>query len=594
MKLTIVTKKTPNNSFEIKELYKAGLKYQLETKVINPKTYEEAEKELSEADIIIWRGADFAGVKKNLQDKVKLLSSLHQQGKLIINQTLFKDPFLSFKSFQQFRVSELLKNSVNTIPTFTPKTKEDLEKLINKKLLTFPIIAKPDYGSQGKGVILIEKREDIEKIKNFKEYIFQPFIENSGDYRIVVVGGVAIAGMKRVRDKNKVVNNIAQGGKALPIEDKKKEYLFKIAAKIATTLNLTIAGVDIIFDTKEKKFYFMEVNTIFNWEGLQKLTPFNIAEKIIKTLITIKKTKIVTPGAVEDYFLKRIQFLSESRQIHLLSRIYLFKKTLPKKYLQISENLLLKKTITIDECKEYEKKLVKSFKINQNFRAETIEKYPTLLTYSKLMLYYLWRGNLFNKPLQNKRKLLDKKRIVDLQNKLLSNPSDITIISTYAVNFLYLVKKFFPKHNRWNPEKLFELIKNENNPKIPDKQLAILKAYAITHIIICESDFYSKEIKNKKRFLPMLKFVEELIKRNFFDLSLHIKLEFLLCCKLLNYNSNLEQIILSEIKHSKSDHGNYIIDKFNFYKTSIKKSLETSEHRNVLYLMISYLNSQKQ
>ena len=73
---------------------------------------------------------------------------------------------------------------------------------------------------------------------------------------------------------------------------------------------------------------------------------------------------------------------------------------------------------------------------------------------------------------------------------------------------------------------------------------------------------------------------------NYFNLSLDNKLEFLICCKLIEYNSFLEEIIAQEAEKSFSPIGNFLVDRLNGYGIKASgKDFFSSEHRNVLYLL---------
>ena len=84
----------------------------------------------------------------------------------------------------------------------------------------------------------------------------------------------------------------------------------------------------------------------------------------------------------------------------------------------------------------------------------------------------------------------------------------------------------------------------------------------------------------------MIQLVEEIISENYFNINLDLKLEFLVCTRILNYQTKLKEVIRSETENSLSNSGNYLIDVYNsmsFIKN--KNDFKSSEHRNILYIM---------
>ena len=66
-------------------------------------------------------------------------------------------------------------------------------------------------------------------------------------------------------------------------------------------------------------------------------------------------------------------------------------------------------------------------------------------------------------------------------------------------------------------------------------------------------------------------------------LSLDAKLEFILCCKMVGHGSLLEKTIMREANTSAEYTGTYLAD-------GTESTLQNSEHRNALYLMVQHLS----
>lgn len=144
--------------------------------------------------------------------------------------------------------------------------------------LSFPFVAKENFGSLGKNVFLIRKHEElIEFEKNHYQNprLYQEFIASSKgfDYRVIVIGGVVKAAMKRV-NKNDWRSNIAQKGHGekaiLP-----PSYA-QMAEKAATLLDLDYCGIDIL-EGLDKEPILCEVNSNAFLTGIEATTKINVA-----------------------------------------------------------------------------------------------------------------------------------------------------------------------------------------------------------------------------------------------------------------------------------------------------------------------------
>ena len=140
------------------------------------------------------------------------------------------------------------------------------EKMLEiEKVCKFPCIYKTLLGSFGDSVYLIDSKEEIKEIikrnGKYNKYIFQEFIPNDFDYRVVVANNKASSVCKRTRVEDKYRNNVALGAKEdfINIEDTPQDVL-DIAVQASQALNLNWAGVDVVTDKRTNKNYVLEVN----------------------------------------------------------------------------------------------------------------------------------------------------------------------------------------------------------------------------------------------------------------------------------------------------------------------------------------------
>ena len=149
----------------------------------------------------------------------------------------------------------------------------------------YPFILKPFHGTHGAGVMLLDTPTSLTSVVDtlcdlHADYVIQPFIAEAGgvDIRVLVVGGKAIAAMKRSAPVGEFRANIHRGasGEGISLPDKYTD----IAIKAASALELEIAGVDLL-QTNEGPVV-LEVNPSPGFEELESVTGINVADAIIE------------------------------------------------------------------------------------------------------------------------------------------------------------------------------------------------------------------------------------------------------------------------------------------------------------------------
>jgi glutathione synthase/RimK-type ligase-like ATP-grasp enzyme len=96
-----------------------------------------------------------------------------------------------------------------------------------------------------------------------------------------VIGGEVVSAMYRVASPGSWKTNVAQQGK--PIECKLPAETENIAVRASQSLGLEYSGVDIIESETGPKV--TEVNAAPTWHGLQTVTHFDIADRIMEHVI---------------------------------------------------------------------------------------------------------------------------------------------------------------------------------------------------------------------------------------------------------------------------------------------------------------------
>ena len=125
----------------------------------------------------------------------------------------------------------------------------------------YPFVMKLISGFAGKGVVLVNNKEQMESILDaihlFEEFICtQKFIKGKNyDVRCYVIGDYVIA-VKRTSRKGEWRANVSKGGSAQLINPSPE--ILEIAKKSAKTLNMDICAVDLM--DHKKKWVVIEVN----------------------------------------------------------------------------------------------------------------------------------------------------------------------------------------------------------------------------------------------------------------------------------------------------------------------------------------------
>lgn len=143
-----------------------------------------------------------------------------------------------------------------------------------------PLVLKPLFGSQGKGLRLIRQPDDLPDAEEVaRVFYLQRFVPRASarwrDFRVFVVAGRAVAGM--IREGDDWITNVHQGGWPLPWNVPPDAADLAVAA--AAAVDVAFAGVDLIEEAG--RFLLLEVNSMPSWSGLQSVTQTDISEVIV-------------------------------------------------------------------------------------------------------------------------------------------------------------------------------------------------------------------------------------------------------------------------------------------------------------------------
>lgn len=170
-----------------------------------------------------------------------------------------------------------------TPDTFAVEGLETAQALVRRELPRGPLVLKPLFGAQGRGIKLIERVEDLptDAAGIGDVYYLQQFIARSGppyaDFRIFVSAGKAIAMMRRV--SGDWITNVNRGASPERLEVASEPRMAELAVAAARAVGADFAGIDILADANGRLFV-LEANSMPAWSGLQSVSSINIAGAI--------------------------------------------------------------------------------------------------------------------------------------------------------------------------------------------------------------------------------------------------------------------------------------------------------------------------
>ncbi|MGU3538340.1 ATP-grasp domain-containing protein [Methylobacterium sp. A54F] len=145
-----------------------------------------------------------------------------------------------------------------------------------------PLVLKPLFGSQGEGLRLVERPEDLPPEEAVaRVYYLQRYVPRRDglwrDYRVFVCEGRAIAGM--IREGDGWITNVHRGGRPLPWAMPARAG--ELAEAAAAAVGVDYTGVDLVEDG-EGGFMVLEVNSMPAWSGLQRVAEADIAGAVAR------------------------------------------------------------------------------------------------------------------------------------------------------------------------------------------------------------------------------------------------------------------------------------------------------------------------
>jgi glutathione synthase/RimK-type ligase-like ATP-grasp enzyme len=217
-------------------------------------------------------------------DRVLIKKRIAGRGRLI-NDVMLRQPFLTRKSYQQMVIQT--QTNVTGIPTWRFMDIEQLRRAVDRGVLKFPFIQKPDVGTRGEGVVVVRDWDDVDSGR-VEKCVFQTFIPNDGDYRVLVVGGKVYGIVKRKAVAGCEVNNLSQGASGETVTDAELlDQVNVLATDILRELPYDVVGIDLIKPLDGGPLIFLEINSVPRWRHFEKASGGDVAKAIIEMVLRL-------------------------------------------------------------------------------------------------------------------------------------------------------------------------------------------------------------------------------------------------------------------------------------------------------------------
>ncbi len=222
-----------------------------------------ASHSVSASDLVLVRSMS-GGTLESIIFRMDALAAIERHGTLVLNPAksleLAIDKYLS--------LSRLAALGIPVPATHTSQTAEDA--ITGFHLLGQRVVVKPLFGSEGRGLIQVSDEDHAWRVFRSLETLGgviyqQAFIAPGGkDYRVLVVGEKLWV-IQRTHSLDWRTNH-ARGGHCLASE--LPAEVLEMTRQVCNVFQLSLAGVDLIFDLETSKYLVLEVNGVPGWSGV--------------------------------------------------------------------------------------------------------------------------------------------------------------------------------------------------------------------------------------------------------------------------------------------------------------------------------------
>jgi tetrahydromethanopterin:alpha-L-glutamate ligase len=231
-------------------------------------------------DAIVVRDVGISFALEQISFKFDLLRQFE-----IANIPVMNSPMAIQNAANKFFSFHLFKQAQLPIPHTVVTSDLDVALKTIKELGN--VVAKPIFGSQGKGIVKLEStqpelKQKLATLLNERGVLYlQQFVPNLGrDIRVFVVGEEALGAIYRISQTGSFISNLSQGGTALKCE--LTEEMRILAVNAANAVGADFAGVDLI--EGDERLFVLEVNATPSGKGIKLACGIDVTERIIERM----------------------------------------------------------------------------------------------------------------------------------------------------------------------------------------------------------------------------------------------------------------------------------------------------------------------
>lgn len=237
----------------------------------------------------------------------RIAQSISTYGMAVVNQFALRGvPLLNgtygiSQARNKMRCLQLLAaNGVNIPATVMARSAEDLRAMV-KLVGGVPVLVKLLRGQERRGVMVCESLASLEAALEAilglgQDLILQQYVRRGGlDVRVLVVGGEAVAAVRRRPRMNRLAHTLNRGARLEPIA--LTEAQRSAAVKTAKLVGLELAGVDLIDVRGEPRVF--EVNASPALAEMERATGLDLATRVVarvEALVAETKAAASRPG----------------------------------------------------------------------------------------------------------------------------------------------------------------------------------------------------------------------------------------------------------------------------------------------------------
>jgi len=224
------------------------------------------------------------GTFEAITRRLSILHALGSLGVLVWNSARAIECCVD-KSMTTFLLQQA---GIPTPSTFAVEGLEEARTIAERELPHGPLVLKPLFGAQGKGIELIRKVYDLPSPEKVADtYYLQRYILREGppysDFRVFICAGRVVEMM--IRRGDDWVTNVQRGATPQAVPSVLRDQLAHLAIRATLAVGADFAGVDIV-PAADGSLQVIEVNSMPAWTGLQMVANVDIGEAIVDAMLS--------------------------------------------------------------------------------------------------------------------------------------------------------------------------------------------------------------------------------------------------------------------------------------------------------------------